>query len=315
MKCPVCDNLNTSVLCPRCGFDASRDYEKYPTFGIVGNAPAISALREEQDLAQKAAELEKQQLLDRVAELERQVSSMMETNRLLLEKLSKAEHTVHTSAGQKPNRLRSDHIPVSGKLVYSSDEAKACPVFRSKLRRRQISSVTFLDTLADAPQDAWDVSADKSGSVMAWAVPNGVLYDLYLAADGKIEAPDYCDDLFAGYCNMRMLRFGNCFQTSSVKYMRYMFWNCSSLTELDLTSFDTSSVQNMCYMFSGCSSLVELNLRSFDTSNVQNMWCMFKGCNSLTTLKQSRRFVTDQAVTDQMFDGCPAGPKKWSFLQ
>ena len=303
------------MLCPRCGFDASRDYEKYPTFGIVGNAPAISALREEQALAQKAAELEKQQLLDRVAELERQVSSMMETNRLLLEKLSKAEHTVHTSAGQKPNRLRSDRISVSGKLVYSSDEAKACPVFRSKLRRSQISSVTFLDTLADAPQDAWDVSADKSGSVMAWAVPNGALYDLYLAADGKIEAPKSCNDLFAGYSNMRSLRFGNCFQTSKVEYMRYMFWNCSSLTELDLTSFDTSSVQNMCYMFSGCSSLVELNLRSFDTSNVQNMWCMFKGCNSLTTLKQSRRFVTDQAVTDQMFDGCPAGPKKWSFLQ
>ena len=303
------------MLCPRCGFDASRDYEKYPTFGIVGDVPAISALREEQDLAQKAAELEKQQLLDRVAELERQVSSMMETNRLLLEKLSKAEHTVHTSAGQKPNRLRSDRISVSGKLVYSSDEAKACPVFRSKLRRSQISSVTFLDTLADAPQDAWDVSADKSGSVMAWAVPNGALYDLYLAADGKIEAPKSCNDLFAGYSNMRSLRFGNCFQTSKVEYMRYMFWNCSSLTELDLSSFDTSSVQNMCYMFSGCSSLVELNLRSFDTSNVQNMWCMFKGCNSLTTLKQSRRFVTDQAVTDQMFDGCPAGPKKWSFLQ
>ena len=33
MKCPVCDQENPSMLCPRCGFDASRDYEKYPTLG------------------------------------------------------------------------------------------------------------------------------------------------------------------------------------------------------------------------------------------------------------------------------------------
>ena len=42
MKCPVCDQENPSMLCPRCGFDASRDYEKYPTLGVI---PSVSALR------------------------------------------------------------------------------------------------------------------------------------------------------------------------------------------------------------------------------------------------------------------------------
>ena len=59
VKCPVCDNLNTSMLCPRCGFDASRDYEKYPTFGIVGAVPAISALQAERNGGSRITEQEK----------------------------------------------------------------------------------------------------------------------------------------------------------------------------------------------------------------------------------------------------------------
>ena len=49
MKCPVCDNVNTSMLCPKCGFDSSRDYEKYPTFGPVGRVPSASGLRAQRE--------------------------------------------------------------------------------------------------------------------------------------------------------------------------------------------------------------------------------------------------------------------------
>lgn len=45
MKCPVCDQNNSSMLCPNCGFDASRDYEKYPTFGRIKASPSVSARR------------------------------------------------------------------------------------------------------------------------------------------------------------------------------------------------------------------------------------------------------------------------------
>lgn len=47
MRCPVCAREHPSMLCPRCGFDSSRDYEKYPTFCAVGVAPAASTLRKE----------------------------------------------------------------------------------------------------------------------------------------------------------------------------------------------------------------------------------------------------------------------------
>ena len=33
------------MLCRQCGFDSSRDYTKYPTFGSVGRTPSVSTLR------------------------------------------------------------------------------------------------------------------------------------------------------------------------------------------------------------------------------------------------------------------------------
>ena len=44
MKCPVCDSNMSTLLCS-CGYDASRDYEKHPTFGPVGKAVPASVLR------------------------------------------------------------------------------------------------------------------------------------------------------------------------------------------------------------------------------------------------------------------------------
>ena len=61
----------------------------------------------------------------------------------------------------------------------------------------------------------------------------------------------------------------------------YMFYGCSGLTSLDLSSFNTSKVTNMSYMFYGCSGLWRLDLSGFDTSKVTDMSYMFYRCTSL----------------------------------
>jgi len=67
----------------------------------------------------------------------------------------------------------------------------------------------------------------------------------------------------------------------------YMFRDCSSLKELNLSSFNTKNVTDMSFMFSLCSSLKELNLSSFNTNNVTNMSYMFSLCSSLKELNLS----------------------------
>ena len=67
--------------------------------------------------------------------------------------------------------------------------------------------------------------------------------------------------------------------------MESMFYECSSLKELNLNNFNTNNVTDMSYMFYECSSLKELNLNNFNTNNVTNMESMFLGCSKELIMK------------------------------
>ena len=103
--------------------------------------------------------------------------------------------------------------------------------------------------------------------------------------------------MFYGCSSLASLDLSS-FDTSSVTDMRGMFNDCSSLASLDLSSFDTSKVRYMCDyssdsdrpsegMFEGCSKLASLDLSSFDTSSVTDMRGMFCACESLASLDLS----------------------------
>ena len=62
----------------------------------------------------------------------------------------------------------------------------------------------------------------------------------------------------------------------------FMFRECSSLININLSNFNTNNVTDMRFMFSGCSSLTNINLSNFNTNNVTNMSDMFCECSSLT---------------------------------
>lgn len=92
--------------------------------------------------------------------------------------------------------------------------------------------------------------------------------------------------------------------TSKVTDMWHMFYNCKSLTSLDLKTFDTHNVFSMSYMFSGCNNLTYLNVSSFDTSNVNDMMWMFSGCWNLTNLSVSNFDMHRVRYMTGMFSSC-----------
>ena len=53
--------------------------------------------------------------------------------------------------------------------------------------------------------------------------------------------------------------------------MSDMFYECSSLTSLNLSNFNTDHVKDISGVFSYCSSLTSLNLSNFNTNNVKDM--------------------------------------------
>ena len=57
--------------------------------------------------------------------------------------------------------------------------------------------------------------------------------------------------------------------------MSGMFFECSSLTNIDLSNFNAQNVTNMSFMFYKCSSLTNIDLSNFNTQNVTDMSFMF----------------------------------------
>ena len=93
--------------------------------------------------------------------------------------------------------------------------------------------------------------------------------------------------------------------TTNVKNMRYMFYECSSLTKLDLRNFNTKNVRNMWCMFYGCKELIQIKFeKNFNTEKVKNMGSMFYNCSKLKTL-DLKYFNTENVKNkNYMFENC-----------
>ena len=63
--------------------------------------------------------------------------------------------------------------------------------------------------------------------------------------------------------------------------MAYLFYECNSLTSLNLSNFYTSNVKDMSGMFEGCNSLNFIDMSNFDFSNCNSYSNMFSSNNNL----------------------------------
>jgi len=84
----------------------------------------------------------------------------------------------------------------------------------------------------------------------------------------------------------------------------YMFYDCSSLNSIDLSSFNATNINDMSNMISGCSSLKSIDLSSFNITNINNMNSMFSRCYSLKSINLSSFNATNVNNISEMFAGC-----------
>lgn len=201
----------------------------------------------------------------------------------------------------RDNLLRADYIDAE------LDDPSETPVFgHPTLRRKDIRTVMFLDSLDDMPSDSWDVSYRNDGSVMAWAENTGSGYDLFIAADGGINGQYSCGRLFQMYTNVQEICFNNNYHTDYAEDMLYMFMGCESLKTVDIQYLNTSNCTDMFAMFDDCKSLTSLDVRGFDTTNVTDMALMFSDCVSVAELDVSGFDTSNVIDMAFMFDNCEA---------
>jgi surface protein len=138
---------------------------------------------------------------------------------------------------------------------------------------------------------------------------------------GKLTNLSNLDKLDTHSCTTMIMMFYNCsslenlnvsnFITSNVTNMSSMFSGCSRLKNIDVSSFNTNKVISFDNMFARCSSLVELDLSSFRTPKTSSYSkpgysSMFTGCSNLNKLDISglTGYTSKARDLQQMFDGC-----------
>ena len=87
--------------------------------------------------------------------------------------------------------------------------------------------------------------------------------------------------------------------------MGYMFYECTSLTSLDLSSLNTSNVTNMKSMFHYNYNLTSLDVSNLNTSNVTNMSYMFGSCSSLSEVTFGNNWASNSKITSFEINTCP----------
>ena len=92
--------------------------------------------------------------------------------------------------------------------------------------------------------------------------------------------------------------------TSNVASLSNTFYNCSSLTSLDVSNWVTSNVTTLDSTFAYCSSLTSLDVSNWDISKVTNLANTFNGCSKLTSLDLSSWDTSKVTNLANTFNGC-----------
>ena len=194
----------------------------------------------------------------------------------------------------------ASNYPKNILMADRKDTSTACVFENENYSRTEIASVSVLDTLANKPADAWDVSDEKNGTVWAW-VDEGM--NLFIAGEGGVTAKS-CTKLFAHYESATAFHFDGNFYTDITKDVYGMFLYCKKLETIDLNSWNVSNVTNFSELFYGCHKLRTVKFDTWDTSNAQAFGTMFNGCVKLEQVDVSHFNTENASSLGGMFWGC-----------
>lgn len=154
--------------------------------------------------------------------------------------------------------------------------------------------------------DSWSTRYIVSDTIKG-AIPNGSISQCYNNGGFNLEHIDYSECSFKNVTNMSGM-FYNQYEVKEI-YLPHdlsnkctvignVFYNCFSLTVLDLTGWDTSNNTSLNYTFAGCRELIEIKgIEDFDVSSVTNLSQAFNGCYMLRDLDVSK-WETTTALTN-----------------
>lgn len=112
------------------------------------------------------------------------------------------------------------------------------------------------------------------------------------------------DGLFKNCTNLQSVTLG---KHTGITGMQGVFYQCKSLTSLDLSGLELAQVTNLDYLFYGCTGLREITgYEGWDTGAVESMYMTFSNTTSLSFLDLSRWDLSQVRNTGWCFQTCYA---------
>ena len=170
----------------------------------------------------------------------------------------------------------------------------------TKKEKETVQTVTFLDSFDGMPLFATDVSYSGDRSVLKWRKGT----DIYIAANGTIDAGNNCVYMFQYCAKLEKVTFGGNLDTSDTQSFNSMFYGCHALETVDLETLDVSYGHSFSGMFLNCYSLKELRIENWDMSNARSLNEMFSGCSGLTTVPVGSWDVSNVQDMYRLFMNC-----------
>ncbi len=180
--------------------------------------------------------------------------------------------------------------------------------------------------------EAQTYSLNTSDAYPAWLTHGAEIKTVVFDESFAQVRPTSCYRWFYKFINLTSIEGIENLNTSEVTTMREMFYECSSLTSLNLRGFDTRKVTTMNsmftddvaltyitlsdqftgtslkdanWLFASCKALKNLDLSSFETTDsLTSTQCMFTLCSSLTRLDLSGMVTSHVTDMSYMFSGC-----------
>ena len=204
--------------------------------------------------------------------------------------------------------------PGNGRLTINGDLGRRWkPFFRIKEKVRTVVALkgaragngsclfSLMKNLTSADLSELDVSACESMESM---FANCELLSSVDLTAWDITNVKYMQWMFDDCKNLKSIMTGPKWDPRKAVNVEYMFLNCTSLRELNITRWGSSELTSCNSMFNKCKSLEELDLSSMDISNVTSLKSMFLGCSNLRSLKLSGWDTRNVTRMDSLFSGC-----------
>ena len=163
MKCPVCDQENSTMLCTRCGFDASMDYEKYPTFALIGDDIPTKKIRSQE--AKKTSRVENdhylRELIHKCSEALAKINAQQGEIRSLQLRFQNAQESLR-KAEQENARLKEENSKLIAEIKSYEDKSVACSLEISKLEQKNTQLIEVNSKLIAEIESYEDKSVARS---------------------------------------------------------------------------------------------------------------------------------------------------------